>query len=252
MIFTMLDREVLWPLLQLNPLDATWNGPGYQYSNYAPMLDQLPPFDVSIVFQNEYGDISSMAIYGVEIVDEGMSMSIDDILTEKTCSYVALDIDVVSPYTTGNKYSIFAESGPGKRQVTSNDYNNFIKTLRERREQLFSGDNVYGYDIPYDSAIFNSSIATDNVFSPGAKARYDHDGETWIVEVGRYDTNNMMYMVQPADIHPVSSVDSQYAVLNDDFSNIEIQNLNTRYYMKKVPTEVPAFKLSGVAMVEDE
>jgi hypothetical protein len=54
-----------------------------------PLADMLPPFDVTITFLNEYGAMSKMRIYGVTIVDEGVTLSIDDMLTESTLSYVA-------------------------------------------------------------------------------------------------------------------------------------------------------------------
>ena len=54
--------------------------------------DEIPPFDITISFMNEYGDASEMSIYGVEILNEGMGMSIDDITTEKSCTFVARGI----------------------------------------------------------------------------------------------------------------------------------------------------------------
>jgi hypothetical protein len=51
--------------------------------------DEVPPFDVTINFMNEYGQTSVMTIYGVEILNEGMGMSIDDITTEKACTFIA-------------------------------------------------------------------------------------------------------------------------------------------------------------------
>lgn len=41
-----------------------------------------------------------MSIYGIEILNEGMGMSIDDITTQKSCSFVARGLDDMSanPY----------------------------------------------------------------------------------------------------------------------------------------------------------
>ena len=55
--------------------------------------DEIPPFDISISFLNEYGSASSMTIYGVELTNEGMGLSVDDITTEKAMSFVARSID---------------------------------------------------------------------------------------------------------------------------------------------------------------
>ncbi|BCO16154.1 virion structural protein_gp101 [Bacillus phage vB_BceM_WH1] len=59
--------------------------------------DEIPPFDITINFMNEYGNSSKMTIYGVEILNEGMGMSIDDITTEKACTFVARDIEDMVP-----------------------------------------------------------------------------------------------------------------------------------------------------------
>lgn len=48
-------------------------------ANYS---DQLPPFTISLVSQNEYGNVSAMHILGVELINEGSGVSIDDIVAE--------------------------------------------------------------------------------------------------------------------------------------------------------------------------
>jgi hypothetical protein len=58
----------------------------------ALMADEMPPFNVTVTFANETGDASSLTLYGIQIVDEGQVMSIDDIVTENTMSYFALDM----------------------------------------------------------------------------------------------------------------------------------------------------------------
>ena len=66
----------------------------------APSLlpDQLPPLDLSIVFVNEYGSQSKMAIYGVEFVNDGVTYSIEDLLTEQVINFMARDIDIMTDY----------------------------------------------------------------------------------------------------------------------------------------------------------
>ena len=75
-----------------------------EYKNYlsrsngffAPLADMLPPFDIVFTFFNEYGNASKMKIYGVTIVDEGQTMSIDDILTEQTYTFMARGIQPIT------------------------------------------------------------------------------------------------------------------------------------------------------------
>ncbi len=59
---------------------------------FAPLADMLPPFDIVLTFFNEYGLGSKMKIYGVTIVDEGQTMSVDDLITEQTYTFMARGI----------------------------------------------------------------------------------------------------------------------------------------------------------------
>jgi hypothetical protein len=43
-------------------------------------------------FFNEYGLAGKMKIYGITIVDEGQTMSVDDLITEQTYMYMARGI----------------------------------------------------------------------------------------------------------------------------------------------------------------
>ncbi len=91
LIFTIFDRNALWDILTTNRNDPP-DTPGH-----SPLIDQIPPIDITITFQNEMGYMAAMRIYGIEIVDEGQTMSIDDIITENVMSYIARDITVMAP-----------------------------------------------------------------------------------------------------------------------------------------------------------
>ena len=74
--------------------------------NWHFIADEIPPFDITISFANEYGYDSRMAIYGVRLVNEGQTMSINDIYIENTYEYVATDIEILdslSSWQTSNK-----------------------------------------------------------------------------------------------------------------------------------------------------
>jgi hypothetical protein len=55
--------------------------------------DEIPPFDVTISFANEYGQKAVLVIYGVEILNEGSGFSIDSVTSEKACTFVARRIE---------------------------------------------------------------------------------------------------------------------------------------------------------------
>jgi hypothetical protein len=55
--------------------------------------DQIPPFDITLAAANEYGAAATMRIYGVEILNEGSGVSIDDIVLEQQMTFIARTID---------------------------------------------------------------------------------------------------------------------------------------------------------------
>lgn len=54
--------------------------------------DQIPPFDIVLTALNEYGHAARMIIRGVEILNAGSGISIDDITTDENMTFVATDI----------------------------------------------------------------------------------------------------------------------------------------------------------------
>lgn len=63
-----------------------WEARGPNY------VDQIAPFDISIIAVNEYGRAAMMRIYGCEILNEGSGFSIDDIVIENQMTYICRTI----------------------------------------------------------------------------------------------------------------------------------------------------------------
>lgn len=76
-------------------------------------VDQLPPFDVTLAAANEYGAAATMRIYGVELLNEGYGVSIDDTVSEQQFSYVARSVMGWSPLHTQNKDRIASQGATG-------------------------------------------------------------------------------------------------------------------------------------------
>lgn len=114
LVFTVFDRDALHTLKEesvvyrhglagannageITPLQVNeYNDTGisnWQQGGKVRFSDEIPPFDITINFLNEYGQSATMTIYGVEILNEGMGLSIDDITTEKACTFIARDLD---------------------------------------------------------------------------------------------------------------------------------------------------------------
>lgn len=71
--------------------DATDVANNYQVASVF-YVDQILPFDVSIVAANEYGSAAQMRLYGCEILNEGSGFSIDDMVIENQMTYVCRTI----------------------------------------------------------------------------------------------------------------------------------------------------------------
>jgi hypothetical protein len=109
LVFTVFDRHVILNTIREGILNqytgdnADFNSESFEFARNF-VTDEMPPFDITLSFINEYGHASSMTIYGITIVDEGQVMSIQDILTENTMSYMACGIDMMTPIDIlGNK-----------------------------------------------------------------------------------------------------------------------------------------------------
>ena len=87
MVWTTLDQYVLAEALKYSYVD--------DYDPTTILIDQIPPFNIIITFNNEYGDVATMGIYGIRMVNEGSTFSIDDLITEQTNTYVSSDIDML-------------------------------------------------------------------------------------------------------------------------------------------------------------
>lgn len=67
--------------------------------------DEIPPFDITISFANEYGQKAVLVIFGVEILNEGTGFSIDNVTTEKACTFVARRVEHMKAITGNNQVS---------------------------------------------------------------------------------------------------------------------------------------------------
>jgi hypothetical protein len=120
LIFTVFDRPALYTMLDKNrdaggqaqqqfftrahnalPGDTSYksrgiadvNDQGSSVVKKVPYYaDQIPPFDITITFVNEYGQAAVRSIYGVELLNEGSGASMDDIVIEETMTYVAREL----------------------------------------------------------------------------------------------------------------------------------------------------------------
>ena len=67
--------------------------------------DEIPPFDITISFANEYGQKAVIVIYAVEIVNESAGFSVDNVVSEKACTFVARKVEYMKPVDPNDRMS---------------------------------------------------------------------------------------------------------------------------------------------------
>jgi hypothetical protein len=142
LIFTNFDREAMYDVKKSNTLnlkyykkafDLAAGGRSYDLfsavgdpsvplegervpANYS---DQIPPFTVVLTGNNESGGSMWMAILGVELLNEGAGLSIDDIVNETQMTFVAKSIVSWQPKAKGQDWAAVTDSALAKFENTA-------------------------------------------------------------------------------------------------------------------------------------
>jgi len=149
LIFTNFDREALYDVknnktlnlqYKKKPHDIAAGGRSYDLFNgnnpNAPLegvsadanySDQIPPFSIVLTGNNEHGASMWMTLLGVELLNEGAGLSIDDIVNETQMTFVAKSIVPWQPKTNGSW-----------KQITEEAVNKFNQTAAGRSITNFS------------------------------------------------------------------------------------------------------------------
>jgi len=99
MIFTLFESYAFYRLKQYERLVYGTSGQfGLATNPMFPVADMLPPFDMVLTFSNEFGKFARMKILGLTIVDEGGTMSIEDLVSEQTFTYMARGIQPLTAF----------------------------------------------------------------------------------------------------------------------------------------------------------
>jgi hypothetical protein len=74
--------------LPINPIPQTqlWESVEPFY------VDQIPPINITVIGKNEQGDMMGFRVYGMSILNEGISLSIDELNMEKRYTFIAKDV----------------------------------------------------------------------------------------------------------------------------------------------------------------
>jgi hypothetical protein len=86
MVFTQFTQDVLAEFLNSNLISGDTSAD----TTYTK-VDQLPLFNLTLLFTSEYGYMSYRRLYGIDFVTDGTVYSSNDMMTEQTIAYVASD-----------------------------------------------------------------------------------------------------------------------------------------------------------------
>jgi hypothetical protein len=90
-ILTPFTVDVLYRFL------CNYNGQDMSKDSQFVKVDQLPPFDVTLQFADEYGHTSYRRLLGVDMLTDGTVYSVNDQITEQTITYMAADFTPLVP-----------------------------------------------------------------------------------------------------------------------------------------------------------
>lgn len=107
LVFAVFNKHIIRPILEQMQVKQEI------------LPDELPPFDITITYANEYGHNSVMRIYGVRLVNEGQVCSINDVYTENTYQYVAQNIELLTDTRFDSYTSNAGHSGQNESVITT-------------------------------------------------------------------------------------------------------------------------------------
>ena len=142
LIFTVFNKHFAYEII--DNINSNYK------TNESILVDELPPFDVTISLANEYGAASRLAVYGIQLVNEGQVMSVNDIYTENTYQYVARSIEYLNDST---KYSLpnntseetFLNEEINNSQIRSEDATDAINEVAKTQTEL-NNTNIIQYN----------------------------------------------------------------------------------------------------------
>lgn len=173
LIFTVFNQHWFHEMLVNN---------GISPSDMNYLMDELPPFNITISFANEYGKQAKMAIYGVRCVSEGMVLSMKDIYSENTYQYVATGIDYI---TENGNY------GSSNKTIGSAG-NNSLSNVAGDMKETETDDSIVGTKPKLQSgnvAVDNNTIVDEQALSDAQKNILNKRAKKIIDELNKKSQN---------------------------------------------------------------
>lgn len=177
------------------------------------IADEIPPFNITITFANEYGFDSKMVLYGVRIVDEGQTMSINDLYIENTYQFVACDINIMDSLTN-------YQSGEGRLHNSSGTIS--VETASRRTSPVTESIPVEVNNIKAEeNKVLTSEIVKDML-------RFEKSA--WLLLLAEFDGD-----YSAAETAAKNKIKIAYEAIKDDNEYMKEKankNMAKQYYKK--------------------
>lgn len=150
LVFAVFDRHVMRSIIQKMGIDQE------------TLPDELPPFDITITYANEYGSNSVLRIYGVRLVNEGQVCSVNDVYMENTYQYVATNIETLNTTALENSQNSDSDSSASTENIqgSSNLDNLLDLTTPNNTEEVLSKLIVQQVDF---QTYFDATLKTETL-----------------------------------------------------------------------------------------
>lgn len=190
MIFTLINQHWLREVQN----EITW------IKNFKELkVDELPLFDIMIVSANEYGSAVSMFIYGIDFTDEAQTISVEDLFTENTFSFVARDISTFESHNTLD-------------QVIGGSSGSIVDNTTFQRYYIMHSDTDW-QNVAEEERLYQA--ARVSFYSETGNRRYEND---WHREL--YYSPSLSRLMMGSDVSLVQTLLSQttkYKISDDTF-----------------------------------
>lgn len=104
MVFNVLQQHDFLRMVANKAIDKSTKAPPHPD---AIMLDQIDPFNLLLLFANEFGAYSALHLLNVDLNSEGQEMSVDSIITHNTMNFYATDM--IPMTSLGNRFKTYDE-----------------------------------------------------------------------------------------------------------------------------------------------
>lgn len=174
MVFVVSNRD---PFAEIFSVDAKSNS---MINDGTWHIDQMPPFDIVISAQNESGGIGAQLIEGVRIANWGTTLSVDDMYTEFTYTYLAENVTpflAVSDTFNINYLKIQSPKTPDeltKKQMASRS-DSTVDHYNDSRGTNIRFQSGLAYSVANPMSMFDDPTTPRSLYSDIERSKFNDD-----------------------------------------------------------------------------